>query len=195
MKKGFVVTLLALFVVSGVFGTVSSLNGGDGVEDASLKLTLGIKGSTESGWFGSEENANTFSNPLSEEEGQSFSAPSGDNDSTITLYPAVKTNEAVKIQMTISGGPLTSESDSSHSIPISAQGADYSNGTAKNTSVSWSESNSSGTLTYEEDSVGTESRVVTKPVTFTLTKEAYNNAVAASDYVATVTLSVQPVTE
>lgn len=196
MKKGFVVTLLALFVVSGVFGAVPSLNEGKGVEDASLKLTLDIIGSTESGWFGSEENANTFSNPLSEEEGQSFSAPSGDNDSTITLYPAVKTNEAVKIQMTISGMPLTSgQGESAHYITISAQGADYSNGTAENTPVSWSESNSSGTLTYAEDSVGTESRVVTKPVTFTLAAEDYNNAVASSDYVATVKLSVQPATE
>lgn len=194
MKKGFVVTLLALFVVSGVFGTVPSLNGGDGVKDASLKLTLNIKNSTESGWFGSEENANTFSNPLI--EGQSFSAPSGDNDSTITLYPAVKTNEAVKIQMTISGKPLASgQGESAHYITISAQGADYSNGTSENTPVFWSESNSSGTLTYEEDSVGTESRVVTKPVTFTFEAEDYNKAVAANDYVATVTLSVQPVTE
>ena len=194
MKKGFVVTLLALFVVSGVFGTVSSLNGGKDVGDKSLTLELSIDSSTECNWFSEAPDKNTY-DTLSPVTSKQFNSAEQQNAS-IELHPAVKTNEAVRIQMTISGKPLTSgQGESAHYITISAQGADYSYGTAKNTPVFWSESNSSGTLTYEEDSVGTESRVVTKPVTFTLTKEAYNNAVAASDYVATVTLSVQPVTE
>lgn len=195
MKKAIVLVLALAVAVSGVFGAESSLNDGVGVENKTLVLTLGIKSSTTSGWFDTSENANNFTNALADNAEVTLEETA---DSSVayskTLYPAVKTNEAVRIQMTISGNPLVSESNSAHSIAISAEGSDYSNGSGQS-SVTWSSSDKTGTLTYVEESAGTGSRVVTEPVTFKLTKTAYDGAVAANDYKATVTLAVEPATE
>lgn len=179
MKKGFMLVLLVLLAGAMVFAATL-----EDVQHAGITLTLDIGKDTQVGWFTGDDK------PTTETWGQNEVQPEdtkfASKDDTISLWAAVKTNEAEKIKMEISGEPMSADGISTK-ISIIAKGEDGGFGSG---GMTWAESSSDGKLSKTEDAKGTAVRVLAYKVIFSVDGESYDKAVASDNYTADITLTV-----
>lgn len=112
-----------------------------------------------------------------------FSGPGTAN--SIVVYPSVLTNSPNAVKLTVTGEALSSTTAKNTTITIFAQKGDETN------SVSWNEAGDTDSIVWTDDSA-TGRRVVSRKLTLTMDETTYGKALAANDYEATLTLTVEP---
>ena len=180
MKKGFMVVLLVLLAGAMVFAATLA-----DVQPAGITLTLDIGKDTQVGWFTGDDKPTTET--WGQNEVQSDDTKFASKDDEISLWAAVKTNEAEKIKMEISGEPMSSSNETNTKISIIAKGEEGGFGSGE---VTWAESSSDGKLSKTEVAKGTAVRVLAYKVIFSVDGESYDKAVASDNYIANITLTV-----
>lgn len=180
MKRVILILLVAFGFIVGIFA--------DG-ENAKVELTLTIGEQSVPKWFSEAASAETWASF----EGQDNDLTDDDvdvgTDLTIDLYPSVKTNSTSKIQMKVTGKPMTSEGVVGSDIGVTAtgDGADISHRTTE-----WTTSSSDGYVTWTEEANGTADRVISKKLTLTLDSNDFAAALGSTNpYKAELTLEIQ----
>lgn len=153
-----------------------------GITDpADLSIYTTVTGTNQAAWGDKEMTlANWYiATKLTD---KTFSGP-GDAKS-IVVYPSVLTNCPSAVKLTVTGEALSSATASNTTITIFAQKGDESN------SVSWDVVEDTDSIVWTDDSA-TGRRVVSRKLTLTMDELTYGNALAANDYKATLTLTVE----
>ena len=189
MKRIFTV-IAACIVAGGMLFAASGNLVGDGSQPSlasSFNLTLNLGSGTEVGWFKQEptvENWGTAAlEQVSEEENVAFADGLA---SGVTLWAAVKSNEAAQLKLAVTGEALSSGKVDT-TIGIHASSSHFTNGN----DIEWDGTDdSSKTISMNEADKVSTSRIVTGEIVFTMDAEDYNNALSADDYSADITLTV-----
>lgn len=190
MKK-ILIIFAACVITSGMLFAASGNLVGDGAQgslSAGFDLTLDLGAGTEVGWFESKPTAANWGTAslteVQEDEDRAFT----DLGTPVTLWAGVKSNENAQLKLEVSGSPLVSASVDT-TIGVHAVSDADGFGTS---SIEW-DGTGSDTLSKQEDSVVSTSRVIAAKVDFTMDTEDYNSALSADDYSADITLTVTSV--
>ena len=181
MKK-FLVFALVLFSACVVFATPLATG-------SKLKITLNNDDKYDVAWAEEKMNLDWVADKIIDNPdtvGKSF----GDSaDSSIVVYPSVRTNSSVPIKLVV-GGTCLKSGKVKTKINISAQG----DKTDVSASILWNGSNDeSKVITWtESEKVVTGRRVISNSLTLTMEKSSYEAALADNEYEATLTLTVEP---
>lgn len=182
MKRTIAIALVALVALGGLWAFET--------QTADVDLTLDLTGDSKVGWHSQEPTLTTWDEHILGADADN--AFGNDAASTIELWAAVKSNENVQFKLTVTGEAMSSSTAGvDTTIGISAVGEDGGFGTS---AVEWeTESPDVDSLTMQEGTAGTQNRVVTGKITFSMDGDDYAAAVAANDYSADVTLTVDVV--
>ena len=178
MKRVILVLLVAFGFVVGVFA--------EG-ETAKVELMLAIGEKSVPKWFSEKASTETWASFVDQEKDLTDDDADVGSDLTIDLYPSVKTNSTSKIQMKVTGNPMTSSGVSS-TIGVSAtgEGADASNNTAE-----WTSTSPDGYITWSEETSGTKDRVISNKLTLSLDSNDFAAALGSTTpYKAELTLEI-----
>lgn len=182
MKRVILVLLVAFGFVVGIFA--------EG-ETAKVELMLAIGEKSVPKWFSEEASTETWASFVDKDKDLTDDDVDVGADLTIDLYPSVKTNSTSKIQMKVTGKPMTSDGvDSTIGVTATGDGADTSFSTTK-----WTSSSSSdGYVMWTEEANGTADRVISKKLTLTLDSNDFAAALGSTNpYKAELTLEIQSV--
>ena len=183
MKKIISFLILALLISGSVFaqtGEETTVPGSTNETD-NLTVTLSITSKDDVEWFKGETGPTLDS-------WESNRADTEPLNESLKVYPAVKTNRARPISLTVTGGPLKSASTPSAVVKLQA-----TPGGEGATPVIWDGGDDDASIVFTEPERDSYSkRVYYGELTLSLTNEGYGNAPALNDYSATLTLAVTP---
>ena len=170
MKKVISILLALIVCVSVVYSE----------EPKVIELTLTVGEHNIPKWFAQEVNSTSWSTT------DDLSKKPFDESRQLVLYPSVKTNNASKVVLTVTGEVMAA-TDVSSKIKVTAtgEGADDNNNSA-----TWSSESTDGSIVWTEKEAGTSDRVISEKLTVTLDEADYNAALPSELYSATLTLKV-----
>lgn len=172
MKKVLTIALLVLLCAGFVFA-----------ETKDLTVKLKIEEINTPKWF-SEEPANVRDFDVTDGSKEITSKDLVTGDEGVTVYPAVKTNYKGAMEMKITGNPLYSDTTGEY-ITIKASGDSQE--------VTWENGSSEGSISYQETGTPSGIRVFSDALTLKVDGTSYDEASAADDYTATITLTTSAV--
>ena len=181
MKRVILILLVAFGFIVGIFA--------DG-DNAKVELTLTIGEQSVPKWFSQVASAETWASFVDKDKDLTDDDVDVGADLTIDLYPSVKTNSTSKIQMKVTGKPMTSDGvGSTIGVTATGDGADTSFSTTK-----WTSSSPDGYVMWTEEANGTADRVISKKLTLTLDSNDFAAALGSTNpYKAELTLEIQSV--
>lgn len=145
-----------------------------------LAIHTTVTGSNQAAWGEEKMTLNNWYTATKLED-RTFSGP-GDS---IVVYPSVLTNYPAAVKLTVKGEALISDTAPNTTITISVKKDDETD------TVSWSTDDDTNSIVWTDDSA-TGRRVISKKLTLTMDGTTYGEALAANDYEATLTLTVEP---
>ena len=174
MKKFLVFAMVSVFVCVAIAA--------DSIASDDLLIKATVSGSHQAAWG---EEKMTLDNwyTATKLEDKTFSGPGEAN--SIVVYPSVLTNYPSAVKLTVKGEALISDTASNTTITISVK-KDDETGT-----VSWDTDDDADSIVWTDDSA-TGRRVISKKLTLTMDETTYGKALAATDYKATLKLTVEP---
>ena len=153
-----------------------------------LIISVGVTGKHTADWALEQIGTVKDWNNITKVGDRTFNGPGEGNQ--IVVYPSAMTNSAVPVKLTVTGEALSSANVMATDITITAtpEGADNNI-----TSVTWDIEDDKDSISWSENKEEVNgNRVISKKLTLVMDEKTYGEALAATDYTAILTLTVQP---
>lgn len=156
---------------------------------ASMNIKVGVTPINEAKWLDYDSATNLSETTWDSKESISDEYLTKEKNS-VSLYPSAITNYNGNVQMKVTGTALTN----SKTVTKISLTADSNDAVSGQNSAEW-ESDTAGTAILWKEAKDTYQkegkRVLSHQLTITMDMEDYNNALAADEYVSTLTLSIE----